>query len=56
VILTKEQQASFAAVTEPLIKWFNENAHPHATVLVTPTSAELLEGVATHRTEQFVKD
>jgi hypothetical protein len=55
ILAAKEQQA-FAVAAQPLIKWLNENAHPHVKVLVTPTSAELLEGVAVHRTEQFVKD
>jgi 3-deoxy-D-manno-octulosonic-acid transferase len=29
---------------EPLIKYLCENHHPHVTVIVTPTSVELLEG------------
>lgn len=30
---------------DPLIKYLNENHHPMTTVIVTPTSVELLEGV-----------
>jgi len=28
---------------DPLLRFLNENYHPHVTVIVTPTSVELLE-------------
>lgn len=37
-------QASFEAAAKPLIQWLNENANPHASVIVDCTSAELLTG------------
>ena len=36
--LKKLQEAA-----SPLIEYLNENYHPHVTVIVTPTSIELLE-------------
>ena len=30
---------------DPLLKFLNENYHPHVTVIVTPTSVELMEGI-----------
>lgn len=42
--MTEEQQKSFEAAARPLIKWLCENVHPHHSVIVTPTNAELLEG------------
>jgi len=39
-------QDSFQAAARPLIKWLCENVHPHHTIIVTPTGAELLEGSA----------
>ena len=30
---------------EPLIKYLNDTQHPHVTVVVTPTSYELLEAI-----------
>ena len=30
---------------EPLLKYLNENYHPHVTVIVTPTSIHLMEGL-----------
>lgn len=40
---TDEQQKSFEEAARPLIKWLCENVHPHHSVIVTPTNAELLE-------------
>ena len=42
--MTPEQKAEFEALAHPLIKWLCENCHPHHTIIITPTNAELLEG------------
>ncbi len=49
-------QKTFAEAAEPLIKWLNDNACPHASVIVTTTSAELVTSEIVHTTTQFVKD
>ena len=55
--MTQEQMKSFNEVVKPLIKWLNDNVHPHHSVIVTPTSAELLEGsYSTGEILEFVKD
>ena len=42
---------------EPLIKYLCENYHPHVTVIITPTSIELLEGIiCDQKIYNFVKD
>jgi len=46
---------SFIEVTNPLIQWLNDNGHPYMTVIVTPCSAELVEGQLAHTTMEFVK-
>jgi len=57
VNVTKEQQESFKQAALPLIKWLNENVHPHHSVIVTPTNAELLEGAcSTGQILDYVKD
>lgn len=38
---------SFEESSQPLIKWMSENSHPHHTVIVNSTGAELLEGQRT---------
>jgi hypothetical protein len=42
--IRKENEA-FKQAALPLIKYLCENHHPHVTVIVTPTNAELLEGL-----------
>jgi hypothetical protein len=55
--MTPEQQNSFKQAAMPLIKWLCENVHPHHTVIVTPTNAELLEGsCSTGDVFDFVRD
>lgn len=54
--LTPEQQKQFAEAAKPLMEWLSSNCHPHTQAHVTLASAELMEGVATFHTEQFIRD
>lgn len=54
--MTSEQRREFEEAAKPLIKWLNENWHPHVKVLVDQTSAEVVEGCLVFRTEEFLKD
>ena len=47
---------SFEAVTKPVIKWLNENSHPHAIIVIDPTGATLHTGEIGYQTEEFLKD
>ncbi len=53
---TKEKIKEFEEAAKPLVKFLCENCHPHTTVIVEPTGAELVEGVASVRIEEFIKD
>lgn len=50
MIISKEQQESMLHAAKPLIKWLNENCHPHCCVLVDVTSVCLSESIARHIT------
>jgi hypothetical protein len=54
--LNEKQIESFNESSKPLIKWLNENCHPHVTIIVTTTDSELSEGICVFRTEEFLKD
>lgn len=42
---------------KPLIKYLNENHHPHVTAIVSPTGVEILEGVrSVQNINDFIKD
>lgn len=51
-----KDKVTFEEAVKPLIKWLNENKHPHTYIFVTCTSAELVEGVEVVNTEEFVID
>lgn len=54
--MDEKQQVEFRKLAAPLVEWLNSNYHPHVTVLITPTSAELLEGIMAAPITEFVKD
>ena len=56
MILTKEQSEEFKEASKPLVKWLNENCHPHVTVIVTPGRAELSEGICSRPIVDYIKD
>lgn len=57
MIANKQQQKEFEALTRPVIEWLNNNCHPHVSVIVTPTNAELVEGVcSTGEILDYLKD
>jgi len=56
VIITKEQTKEMLDAARPLLKWINENCHPHHTILVTTTTVEVVEGIALESTNEFLRD
>jgi len=50
-------QAEFKELCLPLIKFLNDRFHPHTTIIVTPTGAQLMQGlVSTGDVHDFIKD
>lgn len=56
MILSEEQVKAFHEAAKPLIKYLSENHHPHVSVTVTSTDAELFESSASVRDESFLVD
>ena len=55
--LTHEKQDEFIMLCRPLLKFLCENCHPHVTVIVTPTDAQLMEGIcSTGQIMDYVQD
>lgn len=55
MILNEQERREFEAVTRPVIEWLNKNCHPHVSVVIEPTRAELLESVASYPTNDYVR-
>ena len=49
------EQERFEAICKPIIEFLNE-FHPHVSIIITPTSAELSEGMMAFYTEEYIKD
>jgi len=56
MILTEEQRESFESVARPMIAWLNEHCYPHVSVITDCTKAELLEGVNSFNTDDYIRD
>lgn len=54
--LMNQQMKEFEELTRPLIKWLNDNYHPHHTIIIEPTGAELLESQAVFPTNEYIHD
>ena len=54
--MNEELRSSFESVCRPLIQWLAENIHPHHKVIVTSTSAELMQGESVVYTEEYLRD
>ena len=50
------KQQIFSMAVSPLIEYLNNNHHPHTSIIVTTTHAEVLEGKICVNTNEFVKD
>lgn len=49
------EKPTFEEAATPLIKWLNDNGHPHTVVMVTLTSAEMFEGQKAFTTDEYLK-
>lgn len=56
MIATKEQIEELEKLARPLIKFLNDNFHPHVSITIDPCSAELQEGSCRIVTEDYIKD
>ncbi len=55
----RKQQSEFEDIVKPVIKWLNDctdQCCPHTHVVITPTHAQLSQGVRVVHTEEFLKD
>lgn len=55
-LIKGSENKTFKDAVEPLMKWLCENKHPHTTVIVTGTCSELVEGLESHLTNEFIID
>ena len=55
--VNKDKVKEFEQLARPMMQHLCENYHPHVTVVITPTNAELLEGkMSTGQIMDYVRD
>jgi hypothetical protein len=54
--ITEKQREEMLEAAKPLMKWLAENFHPHTMAVVHAARIELLEGIATNGTLEYVDD
>ena len=52
----KQKVNEFGELVKPVLKYLAENHHPHTTIIITATSAEIVEGLFAFNTEEFIVD
>jgi hypothetical protein len=54
---TPKELKELEELSRPIMKWLNENFHPHVLVIIDPTRAQLVEGrCSTGDIMDYVKD
>lgn len=51
-----EEEKTFEEVVKPVMEWLAKNKHPHMSIIIEATRAELVEGVEVVVTDEFVPD
>ena len=56
MILTKEQIAEIEKLSEPLVKFMNDNFHPHTIITIETNGVQVYEGMAGIPITKYIKD
>lgn len=56
MILTEDQITQLEEASKPLVKFLCDNFHHHVYVIVNPTGVEMVQGIASVKIEEFIKD
>lgn len=54
--MTEEQKAEFERLSREMMKWMNENCHPHMTVIIDHTTAQLVSSEVAFTTHEYLRD
>jgi hypothetical protein len=54
--ITEKQRDEMLEAAKPLMKWLAESFNPHTIVIVQAANIQLLEGIATNGTLEYVDD
>jgi hypothetical protein len=55
-MITPKQHDDLEELVKPLIKWLNDNCHPHTQLIIEPDGAQLVEAMARVVNLEYIKD
>jgi hypothetical protein len=50
------QEDNFEELVKPLIRYINKNHHPHIKIIISTDNAEIVEGLKSFNTNEFILD
>ena len=53
--MNEAQRKEFRKLADQLIKFLNNNGHPHMKVIIDTNHAEIVEGVTAYKNDEFIK-
>jgi len=56
MVFTKKQFEEFKEAAKPLVKFLNDNCHPHVIAIVSVDRAEILASSGMVGIEEYIKD
>ncbi len=54
--ISDKQSAEMLEAAKPLLKWLNDNCHPHCRIIIDPDTVELVESAAVNKCSEFLRD
>jgi hypothetical protein len=54
--MTESQRAEFKKIADQMIKFLNDNGHPHMKAIIDTNTAEMVEGVTGYTNNDFIRD
>ena len=54
--MDKEKKEELVKVVKPVIKWLNENQHPHTKIIIDCNNFQLMEGIIGMDINDYIKD
>lgn len=55
-LLSPQKRQEFESLTRPLIKFLNDETHPHTKIIIECDSAELVSGETAYTTTEYIRD
>lgn len=54
--ITEKKHQEMVELAKPLVKWMNDNLHPHTVIIIETNGVQLLEGIIGHPITEFIVD